>query len=312
MSSLPACPIDECRSHLPVQMSRAIFFRRFHMRPFAYPPRCASSVSSLSAHAAHDVIAHRLAHRLSLRLLIAPRPAIRHDRRGGVFARSCGAFHVRTVWYNSPQSSNRICGSSPFHQIRGRAAFLFARRGGAISYGRYMPLCVLLCSFCGLRRAGENGAAWVMDRDGSALRSGWAMSDENELNIPAGLFSSRLSPRSFDMPGGASSSLSSSRCSWLLVRLSSRLALLAPCLSCDLSCGVLGWSACYPFRPIVVLFGSPFVRQVWRGDGGLRLGLGSPRSLLSVACRGGLCMWRGGSSREACSLPPCRWRRRAA
>ena len=42
----------------------------------------------LTRHAAHDVIAHRPAHRLALRLLIAPRPVIRHDRRGGVLVRS--------------------------------------------------------------------------------------------------------------------------------------------------------------------------------------------------------------------------------
>lgn len=57
--------------------------------------------------------------------------------------------------------------------------------------------------------------------------------------------------------------------------------------------------ACYPFRSfrsIVVSFGSPFVRQVGRGDGGLRLCLGSPRSLLPVACRGGSWMRRGGVS----------------
>lgn len=39
---------------------------------------------------------HRLAHRLALRALIAPRPVIRHDRRGGVLASPYDAFHVRT------------------------------------------------------------------------------------------------------------------------------------------------------------------------------------------------------------------------
>lgn len=122
------------------------------------------------------------------------------------------------------------------------------------------------------------------------------MNDEDELDSSAGSFSSRSSPRSFDMPGGALSSLSSLsssssgvivRCSLLLVRLSSRLALLASCLSCGLSSGVSAVSDCYPFRsfrPIVVSFGSPLVRQVGRGDGVLCLCLGSPRPLLSVAC----------------------------
>lgn len=125
------------------------------------------------------------------------------------------------------------------------------------------------------------------------------MNDEDELDSSAGSFSSRSSPRSFDMPGGALSSLSSLsssssgvivRCSLLLVRLSSRLALLASCLSCGLSSGVSAVSDCYPFRsfrPIVVSFGSPLVRQVGRGDSVLRFCLGSPRSLLPVACRGG-------------------------
>lgn len=52
------------------------------------------------------------------------------------------------------------------------------------------------------------------------------MSDENELDNTAGPFSFRSSPRSFDKPGGASS-LSSSRCSWLLVRSSPCHVLLA-------------------------------------------------------------------------------------
>lgn len=100
-------------------------------------------------------------------------------------------------------------------------------------------------------------------------------------------FSSRPSLRSFDMWGGASSSVIV-RCSWLLVRLSSRPVLLASCLSLGLSSDASVVSACYPFRPIVVSFGSPLVRQGRRGGGGLRLGLGSPRSLLPVACRGGV------------------------
>lgn len=75
------------------------------------------------------------------------------------------------------------------------------------------------------------------------------------------------------------------RCSWLLVRLLPRPVLLAPCLSCGRPRSSVV-SACYPFRPIVVSFGSPLVRQVERGECGLRLGLGSLRLLLSVACRG--------------------------
>lgn len=62
------------------------------------------------------------------------------------------------------------------------------------------------------------------------------MSDENELDTSAGSFSSRSSPRSFDMWGGASSlpslSLPSSGAPCLLVRSACRPALLASCLSC--------------------------------------------------------------------------------
>lgn len=104
------------------------------------------------------------------------------------------------------------------------------------------------------------------------------------------------------MWGGASSLPSSSgvivRCSWLLVRSSSRHVLLALvslvraflwclCRVCLLSVPC----------PIVVSFGSPFVRHAGRGECWLRLGLGSPRSLLPVACCGGAEMRRGGSSR---------------
>lgn len=110
------------------------------------------------------------------------------------------------------------------------------------------------------------------------------MSDEDELDKPGGSFSSRSSPRSFDMLGGTSSS---SVVPWFLVRSLSRPALLALCLSCGFSFGVSVVSACYPFRPIVVSLASPFVRQVGRGGSDLRLGLCSPRSLLPVACRGG-------------------------
>lgn len=56
-----------------------------------YPTRCPVMLSP-----------SRLAHRLALRFLIAPRPVPRHAGRGGVLARSCGAFHVRTPWYNPP------------------------------------------------------------------------------------------------------------------------------------------------------------------------------------------------------------------
>lgn len=77
------------------------------------------------------------------------------------------------------------------------------------------------------------------------------------------------------------------RCSWLLVRLPSLPVLLASCLSCGFSSGASAVPACYPFRPVVVSFGSPLVRQGRRGGGGLRLGMGSSRSLLPVACRGG-------------------------
>lgn len=123
------------------------------------------------------------------------------------------------------------------------------------------------------------------------------MGDENELNTSAGAFSSRLSSRSFDMPGGALSSVARGLFSsllvplpvvpWFLVQLLPCPALLASCLSCGRPSCVSDWFACYPFRSIVVSFGSPLVRQVVRGDSVLRFCLGSPRSLLPVACRGG-------------------------
>lgn len=75
------------RSHLPVRASCG--FWGFHMGP---SPRACLPVPPclirliLTRHAAHDVIAHRPAHRLALRALIAPRPAFRHDGRGGVIA----------------------------------------------------------------------------------------------------------------------------------------------------------------------------------------------------------------------------------
>ena len=57
------------------------------------------------------------------------------------------------------------------------------------------------------------------------------MSDENELDTSAGPFSSRLSPRSFDMPGGAASLPSSSG---VVARLfvASRAVVVSPCLAC--------------------------------------------------------------------------------
>lgn len=107
------------------------------------------------------------------------------------------------------------------------------------------------------------------------------MSDENELDTTVGSFSSRPSPRSFDMLGGASSSVIV-RCSWILMRLSSRPVLLAPVslVRTFLRCLC---HACLLSVPcsIVVSFGSPLVRQVGRGVGGFL-----SRSLRHVACRG--------------------------
>lgn len=103
----------------------------------------------------------------------------------------------------------------------------------------------------------------------------------------------------------------------------------APCLlfSCGrravLSCLLRVSRACFlPVSPpcllairsvlvpcsFVVSFGSPFVRQVWRGDSGLRLGLGSPRSLLPVACRVGAVDVAGRFLSSLYPIPPlCRW-----
>lgn len=107
------------------------------------------------------------------------------------------------------------------------------------------------------------------------------MRNENELNNLAGSFSSRSLPHSFDMSGGALSLPSSS--SGVVARLlvASCAVVVLPCLACFVSL-VRAFLRCLrrvcllsvpaSFRPVVVSFGSPFVRQVGRGDGGLRLG----------------------------------------
>lgn len=70
-------------------------------------------------------------------LLIAPRPVIRHDRRGGVLARSCGAFHVRTPWYNSPSlliqsliASPACPVAAPYPSIMGASPSIGSDYGG--------------------------------------------------------------------------------------------------------------------------------------------------------------------------------------
>lgn len=149
------------------------------------------------------------------------------------------------------------------------------------------------------------------------MRTGWIGS--------ACPFSSRPSPRSFDMLGGALSSLSSACvvvcCSWLVlfracpivrglvasraVVASFLLCLLRACLSCRCFSLFLRRVVCLliPFCPIVVSLGSPLLRQV--GRGGLRLGRGS--SWVAAAC----CLpWRGrgcGGAVRFPSLLACPW-----
>ena len=69
------------RSHLSVRMSCGFLEVSYETACYvlAYPSRRASSVSSLSAHAAHDVIAHRLAS--SSRPTAPHRPSPRHPTR---------------------------------------------------------------------------------------------------------------------------------------------------------------------------------------------------------------------------------------
>ena len=118
------------------------------------------------------------------------------------------------------------------------------------------------------------------------------MIDENELDNSACHFSSRSSPRSFDMLGGASSASPSScvivRCSLLLVRLSSRLVLLAfvP----------LVWAFLRRLRRVCLLSVPPYRRIAWlpdrstSGAGRWRVASLSWFASVAVAC----CLpWRG-------------------
>lgn len=99
-------------------------------------PLCLS-VSSLLGTLPVMSSSHRPAHRFALRILIAPRPVIRHDRRGGVLARSCGAFHVRTPWYNSPSlliqsliASPACPVAAPYPSIMGASPSIGSDYGG--------------------------------------------------------------------------------------------------------------------------------------------------------------------------------------
>lgn len=94
--------------------------------------------------------------------------------------------------------------------------------------------------------------------------------------------------------------------------IASFLRSVAPCLSCGFSFGASVVPACYSFRPVVVSFGSPFVRQVGRGGSvcvSVWVRLGRCCLLLAVAGRG---MRLSGSSHGCCSLSSCRWCRLAA
>lgn len=121
------------------------------------------------------------------------------------------------------------------------------------------------------------------------------MGDENELDSSAGSHS-RLVPRPALSTCRAGRRccrrhrVSSLGCSWLLVLSSPCPALLASCLSCGRfplflrRVCLLSVPPVLPYRRIARL---PAARQVWRGEYGVRFGLGSPRPLLPVACRGG-------------------------
>ena len=141
-----------------------------------------------------------------------------------------------------------------------------------------------------------------------------------------GSFPSRSSPRSFDMPGGALSSVARGLFSsvlvplpvvpWFLVWSSPRHVLLASCLSCGRFPSFLR-RACLLSVPLVPLYR----RIAWlparstSGAGRIRgASLSGFASVAAVCCL----LWRGhGCGGEVspcwcCSLPPCRWHRSAA
>lgn len=133
------------------------------------------------------------------------------------------------------------------------------------------------------------------------------MSDENELDKPV-RFRSRLVPRPVLSTCGAGRRRCRHRplpvAPWLLMRSSSRLALLALCLSCGLFSDASVVSACYPLRSIVVSFGSPSFDK-WGGAVAVCVSVWGRlvRCCLSLAVadreRGVL----GRSPREGCSPP---------
>lgn len=148
------------------------------------------------------------------------------------------------------------------------------------------------------------------------------MGDENELNTSAGAFSSRPSPRSFDMLGGALLSSGVVGCHRPLLVPRGFSCRVSPCLDCFV---LLVRSFLRRLRRICLLsvpLVSPYrriVRLPARSTSGagrwrvVSLSWFAPAAVacclpwLGCGCGEGRCFSRG-----SCSLPPCRWHRLAA
>lgn len=99
MSSLPVYPIGGCHPHLPVRMPCG--FLEVSYGTVCLPVPLCLSVSSLLG--TPLVMSSFQSSRSSSRPTYPHRPSPRPPtRRAGRLTLSCGAFHVRTPWYNSP------------------------------------------------------------------------------------------------------------------------------------------------------------------------------------------------------------------
>lgn len=97
--SLPACLVGGCHPHLPVRMPCG--FLEVSYGTVCLPVPLCLSVSSLLG--TPLVMSSFQSSRSSSRPTYPHRPSPRPPtRRAGRLALSCGAFHVRTPWYNSP------------------------------------------------------------------------------------------------------------------------------------------------------------------------------------------------------------------
>lgn len=138
------------------------------------------------------------------------------------------------------------------------------------------------------------------------------MSDGNELDNSAGLFSSRPSPRSFDMPGGAVALPSSDvvvRCLWF--RSFSCGCCLA--LSCLLPASCADASPPVPPSCLLAIRSARFALSSYRSAPRSFDKWGGAVCVSVLVCPGGRCrlllavlvawMWLGGFSRGSCSSP---------